>query len=574
MPEAHGIETPAPDPEARARTLIEQGIAEAESGHHESAITALDDAQRIANEAGSTRLVMAALINRGYAFGLIGEDEAATKAYTEAVACARRIGDIDRLELAQRNLAVQLAQSGRHAEAIEICDELLELLAADADAVASIQITRGHSLIEVGDYRSALEAFEAAERAADRSGDRVLVALARRNQGYAYSRDSDPTSAALLFRQAVELARGAGDDETLGIGLVSLGQEALVLGSYHEATQAFSEAEAIYRATEARDALADTLYWHGVALRRAGQAGAALDNWREEERIRRTGATGVDLADCLLAQADTLRERGDHGEAVPLFAEAEALYSEANALDALASTLHWHGASLQAADRPEEALDKWRAEEAVRRQTGLPAPLALCLTTQADLLRTMGDSVGANALYREAEDLYRDAQLTTALVGLLYRHATALRSADRASEALEKLDEAVAIATANGLFREECRINGLRSFVLADLGDTGAADQALDAAEFVCVREGFLNLMVRTLARRAYVRARDGQPSEVVVGALQDAHELAAGEGRAASSAEFLRSVANDVIAMDPDRYGDEVGVFVSELAPSSATGT
>jgi tetratricopeptide (TPR) repeat protein len=370
MPEANmmndaSADLLSPDPGTRAGALIERAISNVQAGDHRSAIADLEEAERVAVEAGLHELVIAVRINQGYAHSMNGEGETAIDLYTEAASRAREAEDVVRLQLALANLTAELGALGRHAEAIATLDEYLALLDEDQLEERVRALTnRGMLHLETGDTDAALSNLEQAEQIAIDANADYLTYLAQMNMGYAYNRNEDPHSALMLFDRASMIARQLDDKELLRDALLNLAQTNHSVGHSHLARVQFVEVELLCRQTEEMELLAHTLYWYGSTLRALGRTQEALAKWDEAASIRRELGHEGHLADCLLMMADVHRRRSEHEKAHPLYSEAEEIYARLGIEGVLGSTIYWHGMSLWSGGRPEEALE--RADEALR----------------------------------------------------------------------------------------------------------------------------------------------------------------------------------------------------------------
>ncbi len=475
------------DPDDRARACIEQGLSAEEAGDHATALAELDEAERIAREAGLDGLVAAALINRGYVYGEIGEHEAALSLFTDAADVARQAGDPDILRSALINLGTALRLASRYHEAITVLSELVDLTDADSVLRAQVLLDRGLSLVEVLKHDEAIADFEEAERIAREADVAELIVLAHNSQGFAQDRNEDPAAALMLFEESVEIARDAQLEEPLKLALMNVAQEHRKLAQHKEADPVFAEAEELYRASGDSAALAGALYWHGVSLRDGGWPDRAIEKWREEEPLRRDLGQAADLADCLLAQAIELRKRSDLAAATPLLAETEAICRELELSRALAHVLHQHGLLLRAEGKLEEALN-------------------------------------------------------------------VAREAAQVADSISDPDT-------------EARAQALCAMVLADLGDTDAAIEQLDAAETTSEQLAIHKLMIWVLARRAYVLARASEPAEAVTEQLRRAHQYAVDQRLVRTGRSAVRGISAEIGAACDDEYAEALAALKTELS-------
>ena len=286
-----------------------------------------------------------------------------------------------------------------------------------------------------------------------------------------------------------------------------------------------------------------------------------------EQALDAAKATGVpaELQGALMSLAQVCRLTEQRERADTLFTNVEDEYREHGDPTALADALYWHAVVLWSLRRPESALSKWREEEAIRREYAQDGHLAECLYAQADALRAGGDHEAADPLFLEATALFEKLNMAADLSNALYSHGMSLRAAGRSAEALSRADEALRLATSNSDSSVERRAQGLRAMALADLGETAAAQQALDAAESVCVQTQAHSAMVWTLARRAYVLACDAGTPGDVADQLKKAHRYAMAHGEIPASRTAVRRIAADIISRCDHIYAEALEAFRRE---------
>jgi tetratricopeptide (TPR) repeat protein len=412
------------DPVARAGALIETAISSVQAGEHDAAMTDLHEAERLAKEADLPSLISAVYINQGYAHTVRGEHEEASRLYAEAAEVARKAGDDDRLLLALANLSVELRAQGKHAEVIETLTESLALLPEDAtEARAQALIDRGVSRLETGDQSGALEDLQEADRIATEADVKALVCTARITLGHAYKMDEDLFSAITLYDQAAIMARSLEPDDYLRDALLSLALANMEFGAGLMAHAQFAEVETICREAGNNALLAYTLYWQGLNLQELRRTKQAQENWIEAAALYRELGEDGRLADCLLAQAEAFRRRGDHEAADPLFTEATEIYGRLGLREFVGSATYWHAMSLWSGGRAEEALAL--ADEALRLADETADMELECRThgLRAMVLADLGDLVAAGTELDVAEARCEEAGLPNLTVWMLARRA-------------------------------------------------------------------------------------------------------------------------------------------------------
>lgn len=413
-----------PDAEARAHELIENGISCAEAGDHDEALSDLREAEALAAEIGDDGLVIAAVINQGYAHTLHGDTDSSIRLYSRAAELARGADDSARLKIALANLSAELMSVELYEDVIANLAEYLTLVdSEDVEALTRTYVNRAAAHRGMQAHDLAIEDLDEAHRMAQEAEDPSLLYLVYMNQGFQYSQNDDPSAALIVLEKAVDIARASGDLEQRRDALMSLAHVSRIAGSSEESARLFAEAEVPCRELGDRETLAEALYWRGAALRSLKRTGRALACWDEAANIRRELGQSGHLADCLFAQAEARRSSGEHEAAGPLYAEASQIYEGMGLDDIRAELLYSWGQSLWAAGKPEDAL--LRADEAIqtarrigdtvveRRSHGLKAMAA------ADV----GDTDAAHTALDAAESICEATQAHGAMVWALARRA-------------------------------------------------------------------------------------------------------------------------------------------------------
>lgn len=469
---------------------MRRGLGRVESAEYDEALADLEEAERIAEEAGDKGLVAAARINQGYVFSERGDAETALRLYAEATDIASAAQDPRRLRAALSNVCVALRQTGRYELTIEAITDYLELVGDDEVARASALLDRGLCLIETSEFSRAMEDLEEAGRLARHAGSTDVVTAAYLNLGLAREEYGDISSAMRAYRALTDVAIEAGADPVHRQALLRLARCYRTLGRPSDAIGALAEAEEIDRRLDDATGAAETLGLHGWALRECDRTDEALEKWRAEEIIRRELQQGPELGDCLLAQAQLLQSAGDHAEALALYEDAERAY----------------------------------------RPHGVAQGLADALYGQGMLLRRSGDLVGALA---------------------------------RADEALQVMTEVRSPAL-------EAKTRGLRIMLLAEMGDTEAATEELDRAEETCADLGLVAPLVWMLARRGYVHACAGGSPEEVAALLETAYEHGASREVARAGGRAVRKMTVEIVKRRGDEYGEALMPLVRKIAADS----
>jgi tetratricopeptide (TPR) repeat protein len=263
-----------PDPAARAKELIKQGIAHAEAGDADAALAALDEADRLAEKAGLDALVASARINKGFAHWVKGDLDTACGHFAEAAQIARAAEDTPRLASALGNLAAASRQAARWADAVTAYHEYIPLVADDPEALAGAHQDCGLAYLQLEQFEPALANLEEAERIAIEADLAELVISARINQGIVREREGEDELAVPHYEAAATLARESALTPLAAAAIERQAQALRQLSAFTEADPLFAEAEDLYRSLGKEDQLARTLHWHALAFKGAPQSSA------------------------------------------------------------------------------------------------------------------------------------------------------------------------------------------------------------------------------------------------------------------------------------------------------------
>lgn len=385
------------DAEARVRAtqLIAEGINLAQSGDIISALSALDEAERIAAEADLSDIVGSSRINRGYLHWVKGDAVTARSFFIEGAETARNAGDTPRLRSALTYLAATYAETGQWEEAIAAYKEYLSLATDELESRAGANMDCGLCYMETGDFEAAATHMEEAERLAAEAGVDDLLVASRMNRGVLRERAGDAAGAIVHYEAAAKAAREADLAAALAVALMNVAQAHRQLGEYAETDPLFKEIEEVYRSLGEDVALANALYWHALSLRDAGMSDLALATWREEEPIRLKLGQYSELGDCLFEQAAILLEREENATLETVYTRATVAYDKGRNSLGSAETIVRHGELLRRLGRVDEALTL--ADDALAFTTHKPMPDVECRVwgLRAALLIDLGRTLEA-----------------------------------------------------------------------------------------------------------------------------------------------------------------------------------
>ncbi|MHC5113003.1 MAG: serine/threonine-protein kinase [Planctomycetota bacterium] len=264
--------------------------------------------------------------------------------------------------------------------------------------------------------------------------------------------EGDYREAEVRFRRALALHRtlGVGVHTDVATAANNLAVALRALGRLEEAEDLHREALALRQAGTDGPLVAESLNnLAGVVMSRGAYADAA-ELLAEALELRRENL-GPDhplVAQTINNLAVVLRRAGDLDAAEPHYREAIARLREVPSVDelALARTLTGHAEILRTRDRPDEARRALDEALALQDRHGPHPSMATTLIALARLDQATGDVEAAEAHWRRAVALRRDAYPAThALIGrALVGYGSFLVEVGRPAEAEPLLREAIA----------------------------------------------------------------------------------------------------------------------------------
>ena len=231
------------------------------------------------------------------------------------------------LALAHQNRGVCFETMGRYEDALKCYDRAEGYFTAlkMTDRIGDISNNRGIVLVHVGRVTEALEAFEAAERIWAESGLNLLQAQTLSNIGEAHLVLGNYTRSLNAFEQARRLFEPLEAVAHKRILLRKTADTYLALNLYPEALTAYREVEALLKDAGMADHHARALWGMGAALLAQSQfdeAGSALD---ESAALFAAAGNTPMLCSVMLEQAALTDARGDRASALDTAQTALAL---------------------------------------------------------------------------------------------------------------------------------------------------------------------------------------------------------------------------------------------------------
>lgn len=222
-----------PDTLVWARSANNLGVAYHQWGRLEPALLAWEEAEALWRATGDDNGVATVLTNVGLLYAAWGAGGRALETFEEAVEFARRDGDPTLTGYALESWGSSLLGAGDLAGARRAFDEVVELIGSIPAEEASwtvavrglVDLSRARLRLAEGDAAGAVPIletlFDGSPEAAftDRQGEALIVL------GDALSRTGESARAEVIYRRALDLARGAGQStrQILALGgLVAL----------------------------------------------------------------------------------------------------------------------------------------------------------------------------------------------------------------------------------------------------------------------------------------------------------------------------------------------------------------
>lgn len=396
-----------------------QGIAEASVRHIELRKATLDpqslaelqsQALEAARASGDT--VMQGRLVSGYAESLVrlGRLDDAVVQLEDGLSVAREIGDLGLENWCLETLSNVERELGRLHEVARRESEMVAMQErrGDQPAAAREAIQHGSTLISIGQFDAARDAYERAVELARSAGDEVLEQRAYGGLGVAYSQMNQPVEALNHLMLALDLARANEDAAHEAQWLASIGEALWKFDQQEDAVQAIQQAIVAARTVDDADLQAGMLSLLGqihVSSREPGKArqyySHALDLYREigdpESGVQTLSALGSIAMDV-----------DSPAEAIRLYDEALQMAAE-NDLRVPAVRIYGRLARL-AQRQGDEAASLEALEQAVSLAETIPNQRALLGQAMQHLAVAQDQAGNPSAMdtYEEALDLARE----------------------------------------------------------------------------------------------------------------------------------------------------------------------
>lgn len=298
-----------------------------------------------------------------------------------------------------------------------------------------------------------------------------------------------------------------------------------------------------------------------------GQMGEVREAWELTrflvEHFRTRPGHNAEYARALAAEAQFLMAANRREEAAERYRIAEGILEQLGDLDGLATVLN----QLAGVQRfPEDALRLLDRVEALENRTGKPGTSPGLLGNKANLYVAMGQLDKAIALERQAIELAEANGMTAAAADHMISLAIWLNRSHRQAEALAILAEAETRVRRLGLLGPLAACLGTQANIHSDLGEDEIAIAKNLEAETSLKQTGQLSWLAANLFNQVRLYERLGRRS----GAVAKARDLKELSQRAALPREVLETCERIIRGADPEgrRLREQTAVHSSSTKP------
>ncbi len=306
----------------------------------------------------------------------------------------------DNLDYGLRLAAVQ-TQGGRGRDALGIIEALRTLPPPQRDD-PRVDVAEAQAAYAVGDSRRALAAATRATAKGEAQEAKLLVAVARNEQGRALLNLGEPRNARAAFEDAQRIYAAAGDSDHVARASNNIAILLFDQGDFAGAIAMYQRSLGVFRQVDNKYAIAAVLNNIGNALKREGDLVGAKRTLREALAIRREisdksgmAATSLNIGTILLREGDLAGAKQSFQESVSIGREIGARSQITIALHDLAEVLLEQGNLAAAKHTMEEVL-------AMRRQMGDKTGQAYTLEDLGELMAQRADLAAARTSIEEA----------------------------------------------------------------------------------------------------------------------------------------------------------------------------
>jgi non-specific serine/threonine protein kinase len=398
--------------------------------------------------------------------------------------------------------AMRLRRPGR--QLVPLLDDALAALPPDA-ATERVRLKThlSRACQRCGEWDRALVEADEAVSLARGGTDRNSLMHALLQQGEMRRNRGNFPGALACYSESEAIAQAAGDRRVLGSLMGSRGAILLNQGQVDAAWGCFGTAEALGRAVGDFETVALNVGNRGVVCESRGEPERALAFHREAEDIARRAGNQLRAAVHLGNQANVHAQMGNFEASLACYREAEAMARELGAKQRIVDIVGNRGSVHASRGEAEEALACFREAEELARELGDQRHIALALRKRASLHARRGDTEAALRCYQDAERIAHD-------IGDRLLVARNMCQRGELHVTLKDLDEGWRALTAGIAMYDEMRANRSPWYFLfkaslaklaRDRGDQGAAkrlaSEALDLAREIKLSDAHSDPAIR-----------------------------------------------------------------------------
>lgn len=339
-------------------------------------------------------------------------------------------------------LARAQTREGKGKEALDSIESLRKFPAPLGND-PRIELAASEALESVGDFKQSESfAHRAAEKARARN-EKLLLARALYQQGFALENLSDANGAMNAVEEAGGIYQSVGDRYGLASALEVTGQVLLDRSDYPGALAKFNEELAIARAVGNRKAEASALNNMGLVFKQQGDSKEAEKMFKEVLPVFQEISDRYNYATVIINIAGIKQDDGDLRGAQKTYNQALAAFGEIYEQNGKALSLTGIGTALDGLGDSADAKTKFEQAIALDQAGGQANAAADKLVDLGDALQHLGDLHGARKNYENALALSRAASDKSMAAYALAGLASLEVKAANFPEAHKEYDEAL-----------------------------------------------------------------------------------------------------------------------------------
>jgi serine/threonine protein kinase/tetratricopeptide (TPR) repeat protein len=383
--------------------------------------------------------------------------------------------DDPRIDLVEARVSESLGDFKREQAATVRAIRKAESLGASL-LIAQAQSTQCWAFVARGQYQQARTACESAQKIYTRTGDRFGVAAALFRSAVARHDEGDLTGAQRTYEEAAAVFREIGDERDAGVALMNIGNVLSDRGDHVGAQRHHEEFLAISQKTgdkfDERLALANI----ATQLTFQGNLGEANATFRRALAIdRELGKKDAEVWD-LEGLGNTLHLQGNLSEAGKMLEQSLEICRRIDAKPVCGVVLFELGNLLESQGTLREAKAKFQEALAIQKEIGVSDDAAKTQVALVELSIEEGHAEDADALLRDAREVFRKQEEIDREMWATSVLARALLAQGKSSEGRTEIDAASAVTAR--LQNEEVRLK----FALAAAAVRAASGRSLDCA--------------------------------------------------------------------------------------------